>query len=187
MCDIDTNVWNLVARAPAGITFAAALAVLASPEAFPAGAVPFFVGLVVVASMARLVKLLTVATRAEWALRPSMPGFELSPGFPSSHTAVIAFACTTCWADAIAAVCVHARRGLVARRVALAVVLSVLTVLVGASRVVTRCHTLLQVVVGAIFGLLLGGLYIGLFYRSMAKSAGNAQRQARSVVSSRPN
>lgn len=146
--------WALLSQTPGALTFAAAAGVLLSPGAFPGGAAPFLVGLVATLVLARLAKLLTarLSDRAPWAMRPRVADMPPSPGMPSSHVSIMAFA--------VVALCADTRGA--PRRVAAAAVLGALALLVAVARVVTDCHTPLQVVVGAVFGAALGVAYVRL-------------------------
>lgn len=162
MCDPEPF-WTLVASAPSALTFAVAMGVLVSPHAYPGGATLFLAGLVGTLVLARLAKLLLVQLShdAPWALRPRVNALPPSPGMPSSHVSIMAFALT--------ALCADAARRPTARRVATALLIGVLATLVAISRVVTQCHSPLQVACGAVFGALLGLVYtrlVALYYSS---------------------
>lgn len=152
MCDIGSG-WDVIARIPGALTFAAAVGVFLSPSSFPGGSVRFLIGLVTVAVLARAIKLLCMhlSSEAEWAMRPRMDGLPASPGFPSSHTLVMSFAAVAFVYDAI----VQKTR----RRYAFATIFCVLAVLVAVSRYVQHCHSAAQIACGAAIGVATGGVF----------------------------
>ena len=152
MCDIGSG-WDVIARVPGALTFAAAVGVFLSPSSFPGGSLRFLIGLVSVAVLARAIKLLCMhfSSGAEWAMRPKVDGLSPSPGFPSSHTMVMAFAAVAFVYDAIV------RKE--TRRYAFATIICVLAVLVAVSRYVQLCHSATQIACGAVLGAATGGVF----------------------------
>ena len=158
------RVWEMVARTPAMLTFAAGVSALVAPDALPGGSLPFFMGLVGVAVVARVVKLVAMSAsgRSAWAMRPEV-GLAPSPGFPSSHTAVMVFA--------LVASIVDARVRQSARRISFAVIIGLLALLTGAARVLQSCHTGVQVAAGAVLGAAIGSLYAWRFVGRVPKNS----------------
>ena len=89
--------------------------------------------------LVRIVKTLCVLfdEQKRWAFRPSIPELPLAPGFPSSHTAVIAYFATHLYSISPM----------------LSMMLSLCVYSVAYQRVTSKAHTILQVVAGAIVGI----------------------------------
>ena len=158
MCDLPygKDAYEAIARVPALLTFASGIGIFLSPNAFPGGSSAFFVGLVLMAVLARIFKLFfgAVTDHAGWTLRPCI-GVPRAPGFPSSHAMVMGFAAGAFAADAALRPMDRLRN----RRIVFAILVGVLTLLVAVGRCVQKCHTPLQVGVGTVLGVGFGALY----------------------------
>lgn len=146
--------WKRISVLPFAIASSALLTLVYGTE-FPGGAVRFLVGFFVLLFLVRIVKAaaqaLCMRSNDTWAYRPTRPDMPSNaPGFPSSHAASMAFASVflTC-----ASLKQSRQRGIL-----VGLVFTVLSILVGWSRIELQCHTLTQVIAGFLSGLLFAGL-----------------------------
>lgn len=161
--DASENGWKLISKIPFGITFALLMDVLLCNDSYPGTSLRMLVTLVGMLLIIKVMKYLCMGVDSSvngWAMRPEI-GLPPSPGMPSSHTAVMTLFFTVFMCDLL----VRSKNPPSRERVALTFAIGIVSVLVGISRYMTFCHTTLQIVCGALFGIVIGIIYGATFVR----------------------
>lgn len=157
--------WDALSKIPFALTAAVAVDVFLVGDTYPGGSAPFFIAILLLLLIVRAIKEVSYRlgpdSPGSWALRPVKEGYSPSPGFPSSHSAVMGFFVVALAARGWNGTPPAGKKSS-ARRVVVVSFLAACAALVGASRWITKCHTLLQVFVGLGIGFAAGGGYAAL-------------------------